>query len=83
MDAVSVRQRKLRLLLRAVRRERGVTQVQLAERLNLPQSVISKSERGERQLLFVDVQALCEALGVSLGTFCRRLESTPEDYEGE
>ncbi len=83
MDEFSVHQRKLRLLLRTIRRERGVTQVQLAERLGVPQSWVSKNERGERRLDFGEVEVVCEAMGVSLRTFRRRWDSTPGDFEGE
>lgn len=79
----SRRRVKLRRLLRAIRRERGVTQVQLAESLEVPQSVISKYESGERQIDFVEVEAVCEAVGMSLRSFCRRWDSTPEDFEDE
>jgi len=80
-DVLLARRLKLRRLLRAIRRERGVTQVQLAERLEVPQSVISKYEGGERQLDFVEVEAVCDALGTSLRSFCRRWDSTPDDFE--
>ena len=82
-DALTVRRHKLRRLLRAMRRERGVTQAQVAEHLGVPQSVISKCERGERQLEAAELIGVCEALGISLRTFVRRWESTPDDFEGE
>lgn len=74
---------KLRRLLRTIRRERGVTQIQLAERLGVPQPMISRYEKGERQVDFVEVEAICEAVGMSFRSFCRRWESTPEDFEDE
>ena len=74
---------KLSRLLRAIRRERGVTQVQLAERVGLPQSVISRYEIGERIVSFQEVMAVCQALGVSMQTFVRRLDSMPDDLEDE
>ncbi len=83
MEALSIRRRKLRLLLRAMRRERGVTQVKLAERLGVAQSVVSKIERGERRIDFPEVEAVCEALGVSLSTLCRRLDKMPDEVEEE
>ncbi len=82
-DVLVARRVKLRRLLRSIRRERGMTQAQIAERLGVPQSVISKLENGERQVDFVEVEALCEALGTSLRSFCRRWDSTPEDWEGD
>jgi transcriptional regulator with XRE-family HTH domain len=55
---------RLRVLLREIRRERGVQQAELARRLDLPQSYVSKYETGERRLEFVAVEAICEALEV-------------------
>ena len=43
---------------------RGISQAQLALLLGRPQSFISKYERGERRLDFVEVLEITEALGV-------------------
>ena len=84
MDAAeSRRQVRLDRLLRKIRRERGVTQVQLAERLGLPQSAISKYENGERPLLFEEVVNVTEAVGMRQQTFFRRWLSPLEDFEDE
>ncbi len=64
----------LRQLLQEIRRELGVTQVELAERLDVPQSFVSKYETGERQLEFVTVEAVCRALGLGFGEFVGRWE---------
>ena len=77
------RKAKLRRLLRAIRRERGVTQLEIAERLDVQQSFVSKYENGDRHLDFVEVEAVCEAMGTSLRSFCRRWDSTPDDIEDE
>lgn len=55
--------------LRAARRGRGVTQVQLARRLRETQSFVSKCERGERRLDVVELRTWCRALGVSFPGF--------------
>lgn len=58
------RYQKLRSVLKDVRKSAGLTQVQLAERLYMEQSNLSKIERGERfvdTLLFIDY---CRACGV-------------------
>ncbi len=84
MEGVSSAQRRqICRLLRTIRREREVTQAELADRLAVPQSVISKVERGERRLDLAELKAVCEALGTSVSTFCRRWDSMPEDLEGE
>ena len=62
-------------LLRELRIHRGLTQVKLAEALDLPQSFVSKYEAGERRLDMVEVRAVCEALGTTLSLFAKRLES--------
>jgi ribosome-binding protein aMBF1 (putative translation factor) len=65
---------KLAALLRSVRSESGLTQAQVAERLDLPQSFISKYESGERRLDLVELRQICKALGISLSDFVRRFE---------
>ena len=56
-------------LLKDLRQSRGLTQAQLAKRLRVPQSVVSKYESSERSLDFVETAAVCAALGVSLVDF--------------
>lgn len=51
-------------VLVASRREAGLTQRQLAERLKLPPSVIGKIETGERRLDVVEFTALAKALKI-------------------
>lgn len=65
---------KLAALLRSVRSESGLTQAEVAERLKLPQSFVSKYESGERRLDLVELRQICRALGISLGDFIRRFE---------
>ncbi|MDQ2787416.1 MAG: helix-turn-helix domain-containing protein [Chloroflexota bacterium] len=61
-------------LLREIRKESGLRQRDLAERIGLPQSFVSKCESGERRLDIVELRALCAALGVPLSDFVDRLE---------
>jgi len=61
-------------LLRELRQEAGVTQIELAARLGETQSEVSKFERGERRLDLVQLQVWCEALGASLSDFVTRFE---------
>ncbi|MDO8475493.1 MAG: helix-turn-helix transcriptional regulator [Candidatus Rokubacteria bacterium] len=65
---------RLRTLLRTIRVEKGLRQIDLAERLGQPQSFVSKYESGERQLDFVEVAQVCEALRISLAEIVRRFE---------
>lgn len=61
-------------LLRRARDEAGMTQVQLADRLEQTQSFVSKVERGERRLDVVELRWWCGAMGLSLSDFVGRLE---------
>ncbi len=58
--------RRLRDWLVAGRRAQRLTQVQLAEKLGRPQSFVSKYERGERRLDFVEVFEIAEVLRVDV-----------------
>jgi transcriptional regulator with XRE-family HTH domain len=60
--------------LRAARERCGLTQIDLASRLGETQSFVSKCERGERRLDISEVRLFCQAFGISLTTFARRLE---------
>ncbi len=65
------------LLLRRLRRARkdaAVTQEQLAERLGLTQSTVSKCERGERRIDVIELRAWCAALRISFPAFIAKLD---------
>lgn len=61
-------------LLIAARKESGVTQVELAERLGQTQSFVSKIERGDRRLDIVQLRTILLEFGVSLPQFVEQLE---------
>lgn len=61
--------------LRTTRKGAGVTQIELAKRLDETQSFVSKCERGERRIDVVELREFCRALGVSLTEFARRLDT--------
>lgn len=61
-------------LLVKVRIEAGVTQVELAARLDEVQPWISRVERGVRRLDLVELMLWCEALGLTLSAFIHRYE---------
>lgn len=65
--------RRLRAWLVEARRERGISQAQLATLLGRPQSFISKYERGERRLDFVEVLEIAAALRVDTCDLVREL----------
>ena len=60
--------------LYTVRIEKGLRQSDLAERLNVPQSFISKYETGERRLDIVEIKHICKSLGIRLIDLVERVE---------
>ena len=67
-------QAQLQALLRDIRTEAGLRQVDLAQQLGQPQSFVSKYESGERRLDVLELRRICRLLGLSLQDFIRRLE---------
>ena len=61
-------------LFRRVRERQGMTQEQLAERLGVTQSFISKCERGERRIDVIELRSFCRAMGVPPASFVAELE---------
>lgn len=61
-------------LLRQARQESGMTQVELAKKLKLTQSLYSKMERGECRLDVIQLRRVCHAIGLTLPVFTERLE---------
>ena len=72
----STDQERLQELLRQIRLEAGLRQVDLAERLGQPQSFVSKYESGERLLDLLEIRQICKAVGISLEKFIRRFEGS-------
>lgn len=64
---------KVRDLLRSIREDAGLRQIDVADQLHEPQSFVSKYESGERSLDVVELGQVCEALGVTLLEFVQRL----------
>lgn len=61
-------------LLREVRLNGGITQVELAESLEETQSFVSKCERGERRLDLLEVRRWCQSLRCPFTDFMQQLE---------
>jgi len=57
--------KKLRLTLATARSQSGMTQTDLAAKLQRPQSFVSKYESGQRHLDVLEFIEVCNALGVS------------------
>jgi transcriptional regulator with XRE-family HTH domain len=62
-------------LIREVRLEAGLKQTELADRLAITQSVVSKYESGERRLDLLEIRRICSVCGVPLAAFIQRLET--------
>lgn len=61
-------------VLSQLRDEADLTQVQLAKRLGVPQSYVSKYENGTRRLDMIEVRQVIDAIGVKPGVFLERLD---------
>jgi transcriptional regulator with XRE-family HTH domain len=58
--------RRLCALLRSYRDRAGIRQIDVAERLGVPQSFVSKYESGERRLDLIELGKVCQALDIPL-----------------
>jgi len=70
MDRYSPEHETVRRIIREIRRNHSLTQGELAKKLGVPQSWVSKIESGERNLAFAETGPLAEALGLTLQEFC-------------
>lgn len=61
-------------LLREIRIEDGLTQMELAERIERDQTFVSKYESGQRRLDVLELREICQAVGLTLEEFVKRLE---------
>lgn len=69
-------QEHLQDILRQVRVEAGLKQIDLAKRLKQPQSFVSKFESGERRLDLIELRQICKAVGITLEELVRRFENS-------
>lgn len=58
--------RRVGKVLRSIRERLGITQLSLAMKLGLPQSLVSKIETGSRALKLSEVFAYADALGYDI-----------------
>ncbi len=70
-----IQRTKLSALLKEFRTDADIRQVDLAHKLGKHQSYISKYESGEKTLDILEVKEVCQALGVKLSDFSKRLEN--------
>ena len=66
---------KLTALLLAARRDSGLTQQQVADRLNTHQSYVAKVEKGERRIDVVEFIQLVRVIGASSPALIKKIEA--------
>lgn len=71
----------IRSLLREIRREAGLTQMELACRLRRGQSYVSKIERGEQYIDLAEFIDWCRACGVMPSEAMRALDGVAPQQE--
>lgn len=55
--------------------DKELTQVQLAEKLQKPQSYVSKYENGERRLDIVEFLEIADCIGIDAAEFIKKLQA--------
>jgi len=75
MDRQSAERATLARLLREVRERAGMTQAELADRLETTQSTVSKIETGERRLDLIELRQFTDAVGADLATVVAEFEA--------
>ncbi|HEX8180874.1 MAG TPA: helix-turn-helix transcriptional regulator [Pyrinomonadaceae bacterium] len=65
---------RLVTLLREIRIEAGMTQTELAAHIEKDQAYVSRYESGQRRLDVLEAREICQAIGITLEEFAKRLE---------
>jgi transcriptional regulator with XRE-family HTH domain len=71
--------RSIGIKIQEARRELGLTQQELASRLNCTQAALSNYELGKRRLYFASLEQIANVLGKPLSYFLESLTSSDED----
>lgn len=61
--------KKLIKTIKKIRKEKGLTQIDLANKLSKPQSFVSKIESGERRIDLIELEQICHILDFDLIDF--------------
>lgn len=67
--------RKVIILLRTKREDKGVTQSQLADLLDVSQADVSKIETYERRLDIIELRTICNVLEIPFIDFITEIET--------
>lgn len=65
---------RLSQLLRQLRVDANMRQVDLANKLDEPQSYVSRYESAEQRLDLIELRRICKVLGISLTELVKRFE---------
>ncbi|MEJ9152282.1 MULTISPECIES: helix-turn-helix domain-containing protein [Bacillaceae] len=65
-------------LIREMRREREITMVDFAKKINISQPTLSRIESGNQEVSFSLLVKICREFDISLSDFFRRLEGKSE-----
>ncbi len=75
-------ERKILLeVLREPRKQRNLTQDQMARSMGFKQAFVSKHETGERRLDFLDLVGICDVLGISVVNFAEKFEASRKAFK--
>jgi transcriptional regulator with XRE-family HTH domain len=66
--------------LRNLRKERGLSQEELAHLASLHSTYIGQLERGEKNATLESLEKVTEALGISLGELFRFVQTTTDEH---
>lgn len=69
--------------LRATLKKCGYTQAQLAEKLDRPQSYVSKCLSRERRMGIVEIYKMCRVIDISLTDFAKEIEEIFDGVQEE
>ncbi len=67
-------QTTLQILLKELRTNSSLTQLYIAQKLNKPQSYVSKYENGEKTLNFLELRKLCKVFKININEFSELFE---------
>ena len=70
IEKCAEKKKKFLSILKEIRKEKKIHQVDLAKKLGVHQTFVSKYETGERKLDLIELEAVCKALGIS----CTKLD---------
>lgn len=71
-------QKIVEVLLKELRVNAGLRQIDVAAALGIQQSMVSKYEVGERRLDILEIRTLCKLFGLTLEKFIKELEKRLE-----